>query len=78
MVLQKKLEKERFEVAVMENAFFSFEDIVYEIINQMQDISSQPFLLNKSEMPARGDKYGLMKTLKNNHISLKVAILQIQ
>jgi len=64
MVLQKKLEKERFEVAVMENAFFPFEDIMYEIINQLQDVSSQPFLLNKSEMPARGDKYGLMKTLK--------------
>lgn len=64
MVLERRLEKNRFEVAVMENSFFPFEDIVYEVITQIQNAASQHFFLSEAELPARGDKYGLVRTLK--------------
>lgn len=64
MVLQKRLDRERVEVAVMENSFFPFEDIVFEIITQTQNISSQNYFLTETDLPPRGDKYGLMRTLK--------------
>jgi len=64
MVLQKKLEKDHFEAAVMENSFFPFEDIVYEILSNIENAAGQPFFLNPSELPLRGDKYGLVSALK--------------
>lgn len=64
MVLEKKLQKNTFECTVMENSFFPFEDIVYEVITQTQNAAKQQFFLKESDLPSRGDKYGLVRTLK--------------
>ena len=64
MVLEKKLEASQFEVVSLENSFYPFEDILYESISKVHTISGQPFFLNESEMPPRGDKYGLVSTFK--------------
>ncbi len=64
MVLENRMDRTQFEPAVLENSFYPFEDIVYEIITQIKNISGQHFFLQESELPARGDKYGLVSTLK--------------
>ncbi len=64
MVLQQRLKKTDFEVAILENSFFPFEDIVYEIISQLQGVLDNALMFNGGGLPSRGDKYGLVRTLK--------------
>lgn len=64
MVLQQKLSKGSFEVTSLENSFYPFEDIVYEVINQIRNVTDNSFFLNDGELPQRGDKYALIRTLK--------------
>ncbi len=61
-VLQHRLNSERFLVLCLENSFFDFEDLVYELLSRIEkEGSNSRHMEGKGGLPARGDRYAIVR-----------------
>jgi general secretion pathway protein A len=64
-VLIGALPRQNFEVIDFENSSFTFNDILFDILQRIAFKDSRLELTGYDEIPSRNDKYLLMKTFKN-------------
>jgi len=64
-VLIGALPRQNFEVIDFENSSFTFNDILFDILQRIAFKDSRLELTSYDEIPPRNDKYLLMKTFKN-------------